>query len=143
MEGGAYAKGLTKSEKCDGDGDWAQHGVAHDGVGGGDGGNGFKNRNGGTFIETQHRFDDLVNECTIQAIVLSKAHKSAAFLMRPCAKSSHFMEVYTTMERVPSIVVIFRAMKAVANGNGVLLVSGFFFRNRYLTTLPYDSCQLV
>ena len=74
--------------------------------------NNFSSRNGETIIETQHRFDDLVNECTIQAIVLTEAEKSAALLMRPCAKWSHFMEVYATMEPVPSTAAIFRAMKS-------------------------------
>ena len=74
--------------------------------------NNFKNRDGEFVIETQHRFDDLVNECSIQAIDLSDDEKTAALPMRPCSKWINFMDVYATMEPPPSSAAIFRAMKS-------------------------------
>ena len=74
--------------------------------------NNFRIRDGESVIETQHRFDDLVNECSIQAINLSDEEKTAALLMRPCSKWINFMDVYATMEPPPSSAAIFRAMKS-------------------------------
>ena len=48
--------------------------------------NNFRIRVGESVIETQHGFDNLVNECSIQAIHLSDEEKTAALLMRPCSK---------------------------------------------------------
>ena len=74
--------------------------------------NNFRIRDGESAIETHHRFDDLVNECSIQAIHLSEEEKTAALLMRPCSKWINFMDVYTAMEPLPSSAAIFRAMKS-------------------------------
>lgn len=74
--------------------------------------NNFKIRDGESVIETQHRFDNLVNECNIQAIYLTEGEKSAALLMRPSAKWTNFVDVYATMEPLPTANSIFRAMKA-------------------------------
>ena len=74
--------------------------------------NNFRIRDGESVIETHHRFDDLVNECNIQAIYLTEEEKSAALLMRPSAKWTNFVDVYATMEPLPTADAIFRAMKS-------------------------------
>lgn len=74
--------------------------------------NNFRIRDGESVIETLHRFDDLVNECNIRAIYLTEGEKSAALLMRPSAKWTNFVDVYATMEPLPTANAIFRAMKA-------------------------------
>ena len=72
----------------------------------------FKILNGESVTETQHRFDDPINECNIQGVNLTEGDKTAALLMRPSAKWLNFFDAYGTMEPLPSVRTIFRAMKA-------------------------------
>lgn len=74
--------------------------------------NNFCIRDGESVIETQHRFDDVVNECSIQAIILNEQEKTSALLMRPSSKWLNFMDSYATMEPLPTSSAIFRAMKS-------------------------------
>ena len=74
--------------------------------------NNFRIREGEGVIETHHIFDDLENECNIQGVNLTEGDKIAALLMRPSAKWLNFFDAYGTMEPLPSVRTIFRAMKA-------------------------------
>ena len=74
--------------------------------------NNFKIYDGESATETQHRFDDLVNECSIQGITLNEQEKTAALLTRPSAKWTNFMDSYATAEPLPTSSAIFRALKS-------------------------------
>ena len=72
----------------------------------------FKMKDGESVIQTLHRFDQLVNECTIQAIYLTQDEKTAALLTHPSQKWMTFMDSYATTEPLPPVSTIFRAMKS-------------------------------
>ena len=56
--------------------------------------NNFKIYDGESATETQHRFDDPVNECSIQGIIVNEQEKTAALLTRPSAKWTNLMDSY-------------------------------------------------
>ena len=72
----------------------------------------FKMKDGESVIQTLHRFDQLVNECTIQAVNLSEEEKTAALLTHPSQKWTTFMDSYATTDPLPPVSTIFRSMKS-------------------------------
>ena len=72
----------------------------------------FKMRDGESVVSTLHRFDQLVNECLIQAIILTEEDKTRALLTHPSQKWINFMDSYANIEPLPSVRVIFRAMRS-------------------------------
>ena len=74
--------------------------------------NDFKMLDGETVVQTLHRFDQLANECVIQALPLSEDNKTMILLTHPSAKWRGFIDSYATQDPLPTVSVIFRAMKA-------------------------------
>ena len=68
---------------------------------------------GDTVIQTQHRFDQVVNECIIQALTITEHDKTLALLTHPSEKWRVFMDSYATQNPVPEVREIFRAMKGL------------------------------
>ena len=67
---------------------------------------------GETVVQTLHRFDQLANECVIQALPLSEDNKAMILLTHPSEKWRGFIDSYATQDPLPTVSVIFRAMKA-------------------------------
>lgn len=72
----------------------------------------FRMRDGESVIQTLHRFDELVNECTIQAVHVTEEEKTAVLLTHPSGKWIHFMDSYATTDPLPPVSTIFRAMRS-------------------------------
>ena len=70
-------------------------------------------RDGDTVVQTQHRFDQVVNECIIQALTITEHDKTLALLTHPSEKWRVFMDSYATQNPVPEVREIFRAMKGL------------------------------
>ena len=73
----------------------------------------FKMRDGDSVLQTQHRFDQLVNECMIQAVNITDENKTIVLLTHPTEKWRTFIDAYATQDPLPRVDVIFRAMKAL------------------------------
>ena len=73
----------------------------------------FKMRDGDSVLQTQHRFDHLVNECMIQAVNITDENKTITLLTHPTEKWRTFIDAYATQDPLPRVDVIFRAMKAL------------------------------
>ena len=73
----------------------------------------FRMRDGDSVIETQHRFDQMVNECIIQAVAIDEENKTMVLLTHPTEKWRGFMDAYATQSPLPKVDVIFRAMKSL------------------------------
>ena len=65
-------------------------------------------RDGDTVVQTQHRFDQLVNECIIQALAITENDKTMALLTHPSEKWRVFMDSYATQNPVREVREIFR-----------------------------------
>ena len=72
----------------------------------------FKMRDGESVVSTLHRFDQLVNECLIQAIYLTEEDKTMVLLTHPSQKWTNFMDSYSNVEPLPPVSTIFRSMRS-------------------------------
>lgn len=54
-----------------------------------------------TVIQTEHRFDQVVNECIIRALLVLEAKKTLVLLAHPTDKWRTFMEAYATQNHAP------------------------------------------
>ena len=52
----------------------------------------FRMRDGDTLVQTQHRFDEMVNECTIQAVAVTEEDRTMVLPTHPSPKWSGFMD---------------------------------------------------
>ena len=75
--------------------------------------NDFRIRDGDTVVQTQHRFDQVVNECIIQALTITEHDKTLALLTYPPEKWRVFMDSYVTQNPVAEVREIFTAMKGL------------------------------
>ena len=72
----------------------------------------FKVWDGDTVVQAQRKFDQMVNECIIQVVAITKDDKTLALHTHPTDKWRTFMDVYATHDLLLTVDVIFRAMKA-------------------------------
>ena len=72
----------------------------------------FRMRDGDTVVQTQHRFDRMVNECIIPALAISEEKETMVLPTHPTAKWRTFMDAHATQNPLPSVDTILRAMKA-------------------------------
>ena len=73
----------------------------------------FKMREGDTVVQTQHRFDELLNECIIQAVLVTEADSTMVLLTHPAERWRTFMDAYAITSPLPAVAEIFSSMKAL------------------------------
>ena len=74
---------------------------------------GFKMREGDTVVQTQHRFDELLNECIIQAVLITEPECTMVLLTHPAERWRSFMDAYAIASPLPPVAEIFTSMKAL------------------------------
>ena len=71
----------------------------------------FRIREGDTVVQTQHRFDELLNECIIQAVMVTDADSTMVLLTHPVERWRTFMDAYAITSPLPAVAEIFSSMK--------------------------------
>ena len=72
----------------------------------------FKIREGDTVVLSQHCLDELLNECIIQAILVTDADSNMGLLTHPAKRWRGFMDAYAITSPLPAFAEIFSSMKA-------------------------------
>lgn len=72
----------------------------------------FRIREGDSVVEIQHLFDGAVNECALQAVIVTEAEKTQVLMTNCSQKWINFMDGYSNRDPLPDVVEIFRAMKS-------------------------------
>ena len=73
----------------------------------------FSMRDGDTVVQTQHRFDEMLNECIIQAVMITDAECTMVLLTHPAERWKGFMDAYAIAQPPPAVAEIFISMKAL------------------------------
>lgn len=73
----------------------------------------FRMRDGDTIVQTHHRFDQMANECIIQAVAIAEEEEMLVLLTHPTDKWRKFMDAYGTQNPMSTLDVIFRAINAL------------------------------
>ena len=84
--------------------------------------NDFLMHNGDTVIQTQRRFDQMVNECIIQDLTVPKAEKTSVLLTHPMDKWRLFVDSYAIQTLAPTADSIFWQFRLSRRG-GILATS--------------------
>ena len=75
--------------------------------------NDFRMHDGDSVVTTQHRFDEMANECAIQGVPSTEDNKTMILFTHPSEAWRDFMDAYATRTPLPAVAEIFRAMKAL------------------------------
>ena len=73
----------------------------------------FRMRDGDTVVKTQHRFDELLNECIIHAVMVTDRDSTMVLLTHPAERCTTFMDTYAITSPLPTVAEIFSSMKAL------------------------------
>ena len=68
---------------------------------------------GTPMVTTQHRFDEMANECAIQGVPSTEDNKTMILLTHPSEAWRDFMDAYATRTPLLAVAEIFRAMRAL------------------------------